>query len=187
VAGILQEVHDRGLEQVTAERARQKAGAAPADAEQTRLVAAKSKDPIGLYADGVVSEFVNTLSARATNVVIDLKRKGNLSDGQIIQGVQGELDDQSDKWIDGIGSKGANEAFAEGRSAGYEQYADEISECIYSALLDLNTCEACASADGQSGPTPDDIPDTPNPDCDGGDKCRCVQVFVFNDEVKSAK
>ena len=151
-----------------------------------RAAAARSKDPIGLYADGVVSEFTNTLSARATNAAIDWKRRG-VSDGQAIQGVQADLDEQSDKWIDGVGSKGANEAFAEGRDAGYAEYKDEIGSVIYSAMLDLNCCEACVAADGQEGATPEDVPDVPNPDCDGGDKCRCVHVYVFADEVASKK
>ena len=180
VRDILQGVHQFGFDQVGKERAKQKAGAAPADAAKIRA-AERSKDPIGLYADGVVSEFTNTLSARATNAAIDRKRKGG-TDGEVIQAVQQDLDDQSDKWIDGVASKGANEAFAEGRESGFEEYRDEIGSYIYSALLDLNTCEDCAAADGMEGESEDDIPDTPNPDCGGGDKCRCVKVAVFKDE-----
>ena len=186
VAGILGGVAEFGRGQVGLERAKQHSGAAAADAATIRMADARSKDPIGLYADGVVSEFTNTLSARATNAAIDWKRRG-VSDGQVIQGVQADLDDQSDKWIDGVGSKGTNEAFAEGRSAGYAEYADEIGSVIYSAILDLMTCEACQAADGTEGATPDEIDDVPNPDCDGGDKCRCVHVYVFADEVASKK
>jgi phage gp29-like protein len=186
VAEILGGVAEFGRGQVALERAKQHSGAAPADAGKIRAAAARSKDPIGLYADGVVSEFTNTLSARATNAAIDWKRRG-VSDGQAIQGVQADLDEQSDKWIDGVGSKGANEAFAEGRDAGYAEYKDEIGSVIYSAMLDLNCCEACVAADGQEGATPEDVPDVPNPDCDGGDKCRCVHVYVFADEVASKK
>ncbi len=187
VAAILQRVHDFGMEQVSKERAKQKAGAAPADAAKIRAAAGKAKDPIGLYAEGAVSEFTNTISSRATNMVIDLKRKAGLTDGEIFQAAEELLDEQSDKWIDGVGAKGANEAFADGREAGYEELKGEISSVIYSALLDTNTCEACAAADGEDGATPEDIPDVPNPDCDGGDKCRCVHVYVFSDEVASQK
>ncbi len=186
VAGILGGVAEFGRGQVGLERAKQHSGAAVADAAEIRMDA-RSKDPLGLYADGVVSEFTNTLTARATNVVIDAKRKSGLTDGQIIQGVQADLDEQSDRWIDGVASKGANEAFAEGRDAGYQEYKDEIGSVVYSALLDTNTCEACAGADGEEGATPEDITDVPNPDCDGGDKCRCVHVYVFSDEAKSEK
>jgi hypothetical protein len=105
-----------------------------------------------------------------------------MMDGELIRTIEGELDGQSDKWVDGIASKGANEAFADGRSDGYEEHADEIGSVIYSALLDINTCPACADADGAEGATPEDIPGAPNPDCDGGDRCRCVHVYVFSDE-----
>jgi hypothetical protein len=188
VQDILQGVHDFGRKQVGEERARQRAGAKAPDAAKVRLAAAdRSKEPIGLYADGVVSQFTNTLTARATNAAIDAKRKGGLTDGQVIQGVGQDLDEQSDKWIDNVAGKGANEAFAEGRSAGFADYADEIASFLYSALLDLNTCGPCADADGAEGATEDDIPDTPNPDCDGGDLCRCVTVAVFQDEEASQK
>ena len=186
VQGILEGVAAFGRDQVGQERKRQLAGAAPGDAATIRM-AAVPKDPIGLFAEGVVSEFTNTLSSRATNVVIDLKRKAGLTDGEILQKAEEWLDEQSDKWIDGVGSKGANEAFADGRSDGYEAYADEISNVIYSALLDTGTCEACAAADGDEGATPDEITDVPNPDCDGGDRCRCVHVYVFNDEKARVK
>jgi len=180
-----------GKEQVGAERARAKAGKAePKDAAEVRqavVAAAGSGDSVGLYADGLVSEFANNLQARAANLALDKQRSGGKTKGELIQEIGADLDDQSDKWIDSSASKGANEAFADGRQEGYEQYKDEIGSVIYSALLDLNTCETCAGADGQEGDTPEDIPDVPNPDCDGGDKCRCVHVYVFSDEVKGAK
>jgi hypothetical protein len=134
-----------------------------------------------------VSEFQNGLTARAAAAAINRTRQqgGLTTKGEVIQQIQQDLDGQSDKWIDGVASKGANEAFADGRDAGYEQYKEEIGSVIYSALLDINTCENCADSDGAEGATPDDIPDVPNPDCDGGDKCRCVHVYVFSDEGKA--
>lgn len=181
VAGLLGGVSDFGHDQVRKERAKQRAGAPAPDAATVRMADARTKDPIGLYADGVVSQFTNTLGARATNAAIDRKRKGG-TDGEVIQGVQQDLDGQSDKWIDSVAAKGANEAFGEGRSAGFAEYADEIDHYIYSALLDLNTCGNCAAADGAEGDSEGDVPDVPNPDCDGGDLCRCVVVAVFKDE-----
>jgi phage gp29-like protein len=187
IEGILHGVYEFGVNQVSAERARQANGSAPSDASSIRGAEGRTKrDPLGVYADGVVSEFTNNLTQRATNVTLDMKRRpGDRTTGEIIRQVEFDLDEQSDKWIDGAASKGANEAFADGRADGYEEHKDEISEVYYSALLDLNTCEACAAADGTSGATPDDIADVPNPDCDGGDKCRCVHVYVFADEVRN--
>lgn len=130
---------------------------------------------------------MNVLTQRTVNVALDwMRRPADLTKGEIIRRVEGELDEQSDKWMDSVGAKGANEAFADGRATGYAEHADEISEVQYSSLLDINSCENCKAADGQTGRTPAEITAVPNPDCDGGDKCRCVHVFVFADEVRPA-
>lgn len=190
VEEILRGVYDFGHGEVQAEKDRQAAGGAAGDAATIRgadLVRKlrKVREPLGVYADAVVSEVINTLTQRAVNVALDwMRRPGDLSKGEIIRKIETDLDEQSDKWIDGAAAKGANEAFADGRAAGYEAYRDEIGQVIYSALLDINCCGNCAAADDASGATPDEIPDVPNPDCDGGDKCRCVHVFVFSDEVR---
>lgn len=184
IESVLHTVYQFGFEQVGQERDRQRAGKPPESASQIR--AADKRDPLGLYADAAVAEFTNNLTQRATNVTLDLKRKADLTTGEIIQQAGQTLDEQSDRWIDAVGSKAANNAFADGRSDAYEQYKDEIERVIYSALLDINTCEACADADGQEGETEDDVPDVPNPDCDGGDRCRCVHVYVFSDEGQAA-
>lgn len=184
IEGILQGVYAYGLQTVDDEKKRQLAGKAQETAAKIR--AAEKRDPLGVYSDGVVSEFTNNLQQRATNVIIDAKRRpGDRTAGQMILDANQQLEDQSDGWLDNVASKGANEAFADGRADGYEEHADEISEVVYSALLDPNTCENCSAADGMPGATPDDIPDVPNPDCDGGDKCRCVHVYVFADEARS--
>jgi phage gp29-like protein len=185
IEGILEGVSSYGLHTVEAERSKQLAGAKPSSAAAIR--AAEKRDPLGVYADGVVSEYTNNLQQRAANVVLDLKRRpADKTAGQMIIDAGETLDDQSDGWIDNAAAKGASEAFAAGRNDGYEQYADEISSVQYSALLDTNTCDTCSGADGQEGDTPDDVPDVPNPDCDGGDKCRCVLVYIFGDEAKAA-
>ena len=203
----LSTVYDFGAAQIPAERDRQRAGLPPSDAAAVGpavppallagpgvgqavppalLAAASKRDPLGIYADAVVGEFTNNLTARAANVALDWRRRpGNLSPGEVIRKIEDDLDHQSDKWIDGVASKPINESFADGRTDGYEEHKDEISEVQYSALLDINTCENCAAADEATGATPDDIPDVPNPDCDGADKCRCVHVYVFSDEVRN--
>lgn len=186
---ILTGVHEFGIGQVEKERARQLAGKAPGEAAAVRAAdlvrRRKRREPLGVYADAVVAEFINTWTQRAVNVALDwLRRPGDLTKGEIIRRVEEELGAQSDKWMDGAAAKGANEAFADGRAAGYELYRDEVREVQVSALLDQNTCENCSAADGQVGATPDEITPVPNPDCDGGDMCRCVHVFVFREETQ---
>lgn len=188
---VLGGIADFGTEQVAQERARQTRGASPKGAEAIRgKVAASStydssKNPAGLYAETEVSDFLTQLQSRAARVVSGLRRDG-LREGELLTKAGQLLDDQPDGWIDGLASEGANSAFASGRQAGYEQNKDAIGSVQYSALLDPNTCDACESADGEDGETPDDITAVPNPDCGGGDKCRCVHVYVFADEEKAA-
>ena len=186
VRNILDGLQGYGQQTVDDERARQLKGAKPGSARTIRG-GGHEVDKLGLFADGVVSEFTNNIQQRAANVVLDAKRKSEgKATGQGILDAGETLDDQSDGWVDNVAAKGANEAFAFGRAEGYEEHADEISSVIYSAMLDINSCEACVDADGTEGDTPGDIDSVPNPDCDGGDKCRCVHVFVFADEGKKA-
>ncbi len=179
---ILQGVFEFGAAQVACERIWQVGWPEAADAGKLRM-AAKKRGSLGVYADGVVSEWTNTLTSRAANVALDwMRRPEGMPKGEIIARIEDELEAQSDGWFESAASKGANEAFADGRQSGYEEYADEIASVMYSAILDSNTCGNCASADGAEGKTPEDVPSVPNPDCDGGDKCRCVHVYVFASE-----
>ncbi len=188
VRGILGDLQDYGQQTIADERTRQMKGAAPETARTIRAIAKTPKDNLlGLYADAVVSEFTNNLQQRAANVALDVRRKTEgKTTGQGILDAGAALDDQSEGWIDNVAGKGANEAFAAGRSAGYEDYADEIASVLYSSMLDPNSCGNCDDADGEEGKTPDDIPQVPNPDCEGKDLCRCVHVFKFADEGKAA-
>jgi len=188
VEDILRGIAADGKRHVAQERERQLAGKKPADAAQARLAAGEGKrDQVGLYADAVVSQFQNNVTARAANAAANRMRDaGDATKGEIINGIGADLDEQKDGWIDNVAGEGANEAFAAGRSEGFAEYADEIDHYIQSAMLDLNTCENCAAADGQEADTEDELPGAPNPDCDGKDLCRCVVMAVFKDEGSKA-
>lgn len=67
-----------------------------------------------------------------------------------------------------------------------------IVAAVYSAVMDLGTCDACAELDG--GEYPPDQPTrtgpgevkAPNPRCAGGRRCRCVWIMVLADESAAA-
>jgi hypothetical protein len=180
VKAILEGIAAFGKKQIGDERARQLAGR-PAPTAAVVRGADADQEPVGLYADAVVSEWENVVQARATSAMMARRVRQNASVGALITGVGEDLDEQSDKWVDGVASKGANEAFAAGRDEGFAQYADEIDHYVYSAMLDFNCCGNCAAADGAEG-TAEEVPSVPNEECDGGDRCRCVLVAVFKDE-----
>lgn len=81
-----------------------------------------------------------------------------------------------------------NAAFAlnAGRAAEADDNQDVIEGARYTSILDGNRCSACAAADDDVLRPMDDpvrlerIP--PNPECDGGDKCRCLEFFQLADE-----
>lgn len=65
-----------------------------------------------------------------------------------------------------------------GRAAEAQAQAPDIEDAVYSALLDNAVCDVCGPWDGE---TTTDITEaeswTPNPSCEGGDRCRCLTVF----------
>jgi hypothetical protein len=89
------------------------------------------------------------------------------------------LESVSDKDAAAWAGQAANEALAEGRAAVVEANADKVSTLIYTVAMDANTCGPCGAMDGREfAPDDPDLPDLPNPECEGGDLCRCQLVAV---------
>jgi hypothetical protein len=53
---------------------------------------------------------------------------------------------------------------------------------VYTSVLDDNTCDDCEAADTGDVQELNDLPDCPNPDCQGGDRCRCMIVYLMSDD-----
>jgi hypothetical protein len=79
--------------------------------------------------------------------------------------------------IAGIADASTNKAYSLGRET---QAANTkgVEFAIYSAVLDGNTCERCSPKDGVAHELNDSRFQTPNPTCQGGDRCRCVNIYV---------
>lgn len=73
-------------------------------------------------------------------------------------------------------------AWGLGRNEAGEAFADLVAYGYYSAILDDRVCGVCEEEDGREV-APDEIA-TPNPDCEGGPRCRCVTIWVLRDEVR---
>jgi hypothetical protein len=72
-------------------------------------------------------------------------------------------------------------ALFSGMGATFEENAAIVGGFEYSSVLDGGTCDVCASLDGSTYESWDAIQDVlpnggPNPDCLGGDRCRCRAV-----------
>lgn len=62
--------------------------------------------------------------------------------------------------------------------------APDVVGAYYTAVLDPNTCGECEKADDGTLLSPDAALalGPPNPDCDGGDRCRCMLVWVLSND-----
>lgn len=65
-----------------------------------------------------------------------------------------------------------------GRATEAADQATDIEDAVYSAILDGATCEACKGMDGEVTTDLDEASTwTPNPGCDGLEKCRCLTIY----------
>lgn len=67
-------------------------------------------------------------------------------------------------------------AYGAGRNASAKEIG--TTKVYYSAVMDTNSCEWCARADGKQ--VLNGMPAAPNPDCMGGSRCRCIHVYEFD-------
>jgi len=71
-----------------------------------------------------------------------------------------------------------------GRADEAASQATDVEQAVYSALLDGALCENCEPMDGSTTTDLDEAAGwTPNPDCLGGDRCRCVVVYELKQEA----
>jgi hypothetical protein len=132
-----------------------------------------------------LEDLVDLTTSRVTNDVqsriIDAAARHALlgqSGINLITTVANELSTGSVAYIDRASRGLANRVINIGRSDEAEARSDEWERVEYSALLDQNVCEPCAAEDGQSAGNEDDLQPAPNPDCAGGDWCRCFHVWI---------
>jgi hypothetical protein len=126
-----------------------------------------------------ISRIINEVQTRATAIAAQLAALfGEAPDAETLQAA---LDDTSTGYVSNIASGAANVALAGGRAD--EAKDNEVARVYYSAILDLNTCGPCENDDGKEAERAEDLPDVPNVLCEGGDKCRCILIYVFATEV----
>jgi hypothetical protein len=137
-------------------------------------------------------------SALVTSAKVTAKKQGDAWQARIMEtgirlrrvGIQGDdlaakivadLEDEIESGAKRDASQEVNEAFGLGRAQEAEALSDQIEEATYSAILDVNTCDACAELDGDTFQTDSaeyeaNMP--PNVNCDGRDSCRCVYLYT---------
>lgn len=174
IAKALKSAYLTGRAQIRAEITAQNA------AKECTTADFKADDPLSYLeyldelTDGMVSRIINEITTRAVNEYLSLK----LLLDYTIDKLKEALLDQGEKYIDGIAGSTVNAAISSGRDDEIKEQIDNLDHVEYSAILDQNTCGPCGDADGETATDPADLPAAPNPDCDGGDRCRCIHVAV---------
>ena len=134
-------------------------------------------DELDELTDVTDSRVANDVQSRIVGAATRFALLG-LTGAALMAAIQGEISAGSVGYIDRASTGLANRVLNIGREDEAERRKDEWSRVEYSALLDANVCEPCAAEDGQEAENEADLTPVPNPECLGGDWCRCFHVFV---------
>lgn len=125
----------------------------------------------------------DTLAARVTQVA----RRMLLRPGATEAVVQEAAEREAFASLRAEAMEHAMPVLNEGRTRQAQELADVIAGARYTSILDGRRCSACAAADDDVLRPLDDpvrlarIP--PNPNCEGGGKCRCLEAFQLREEA----
>jgi hypothetical protein len=134
-------------------------------------------DALDMLTDLTDSRVANDVQSR----IIDAAARHSLlgkTGKDLIDAVQNEITAGSVTYIDRASRGLANKVINIGRSDEAERRSDDWERVEYSALLDQNVCDPCAGEDGKTASNEDDLEPAPNPECLGGDLCRCFHVWI---------
>jgi len=179
ISATLRDLYKYGREQVKAELAKQsKMAETPIETDDIDLIMEFLKTRAKAGANILAAKLKTTLTFEALNQI----RQGVFDRAILFKA----LADLSDRELKNLASYSVSEAFNFGRSAEAEKHKDTIKKVQYSAILDDDTCAACDRMDGEEWDYDD--PDTAkyargNPDCLGGNRCRCLLVYIYNSEA----
>lgn len=134
-------------------------------------------DALDMLTDLTDSRVANDVQSRMIDAAARHALLGQTGQN-LINAVENEITAGSVTYIDRASRGLANRVINIGRSDEAERRSDDWDRVEYSALLDANVCEPCAGEDGTTASNEDDLQPAPNPDCLGGDMCRCFHVWL---------
>jgi hypothetical protein len=110
---------------------------------------------------------------------------------EVLSGARGEYDAAAvaeaigsggGKLLADLARQGASLAFGQGRTDAAGANAAALEGELYSCAMDAASCPPCISYDGKIFPVGEG-PSCPNPECEGGDRCRCTRTPVVGKET----
>lgn len=123
------------------------------------------------------SRIANDVQSRIIAAATRFRLMG-LTGQPLLDAITNEITAGSVSYIDRAATGLANKVINIGRADEAENRRDDWGRVEYSALLDQNVCGPCASEDGDTADNEADLTPTPNPECEGGDWCRCFHIFI---------
>jgi hypothetical protein len=145
--------------------------------KKATVIEADEFDDLDLLTDLTDSRIANDVQSRIIAAATRFSLLG-LTGTALDDAIKNEISTGSVAYVDRAATGLANRVISIGRGDEAEARRDEWSKIEYSALLDQNVCGPCAAADGEEASSEDNLTPAPNPECEGGDWCRCFHVFV---------
>jgi hypothetical protein len=176
VRAQLDRVFENGRKLVAFEIVRQK-GKSVVAGNAFYKQAEEDKDALDSLADLTNSRVANDIQSRVTAAASRFTLLG-LTGKALWDAVQKEVGEGSTGWLERASQGVANKVLNMGRSAEAEDRKDEWERVEYSAILDTNVCSPCSLDDGQTSTNEADLSPAPNPECEGGDWCRCAHIYI---------
>lgn len=124
----------------------------------------------------------NKLKAVVYTEALELKKKGLTGDELRL-----ELETKVEERLSGatwnvLASSAVNQGWGQGRQAGQKPYTKDIDYVYRSAILDGKACSVCRAKDQSRHEWGDPEYMTPDPECLGGGRCRCINIAVMQRE-----
>jgi hypothetical protein len=126
----------------------------------------------------------------AQNIINEVAARVNRAAINAISGA-GKLSDIANEAADGQlrveALTNASASINEGRGDAAIANMPDVVGGIYTSVLDEKTCDPCAATDSGEVQSPDELEvlGPPNPNCDGGDRCRCMIVWVLTEDPRA--
>jgi len=194
IAAVLSDFYAAGKQQVAGELSRQKAGKPwTPDAVGARIAAAEKPklSPQRLAKDAAIAQ---QAEMAARSIGTQTQAAAATAAGRVASGVpvaEAVVETAIIRESDAAALRFAgivSDLMSMGRTDEMAAQAQEIADYVYSALLDGATCAGCEPMDGEV--TEDaSLAESwaPNPECEGGDRCRCLVVAeISQDQGASA-
>lgn len=179
---VRRELRDGIAEKVLQERRDALTAAAGEEDEQgderkDEVITQEADDVIDAEQERLRKRMVDRLRQEVEREAIDTMRTGGDASEVVSRTVARQLDTGAFRSDAGYVT---TKAFSVGRDEA-ARIMGGIASVDYSAILDNSTCDACRSMDGRTATFDSPEHDAmlpPNRDCDGGDRCRCILVFI---------